>query len=314
MMQHDLDNPDKRLKGNHTSATFEDLASQFAPFDAILFQGGDIVSNTIMIIEEMSTSDLAEFSHMGMLVNSDILPTISQLIPGRWYVFESTMSMKFYSSVQDTVSKKGKFGVQIRDFEEVISSYPGRVAWAKLLNNPWRQDFIVGNMNVKAKEVDIKRNKNNADENDGDKPFMIQDLSFANVTLIQRRELLAKEMTAIYSTYKARIYNVNCLDLCAAAFKCLRPIRDKLDEIVICDRKILNNMATNKPLTHGTTYNPFGWIFCSQLIAICWKQIGVLNSSIDPRDWLPISCLGTTDYKCIVYEPIFILINTNHKL
>lgn len=323
------------------SRLYNEISKEFSPFDAILFQGGDVVSKTIMIAEEMSVDDDGEykFSHLGMLVNSQVLPDIKQLIPGEWYVFESTMSMQPYDSVPDVVSKQGKFGTQIRHLTEIVHSYNGKMAWGKLINNPWNENFTCtfstidnsdyrieikeeNDKTVETNKRKLENKENNKKENKCDvkklynpHPFKITDLLFQSLNLQERRDLLAQEMSAIYQNFAHSMYNPNCLDCFAAAFKCLRPMRDRIDTLVICKHMLLTNMGI-KPLKskNGTIYTVNGWVFCSELIAICWKNIGVLNSTIDCRDWLPIDCFGVRqNYPKIVQDPIFLLHGANNS-
>lgn len=109
-----------------TTLPYSQLQPKIQPLDLILFQGADFVSQTLLR-KELKTPN--NFSHVGLVVTSDILPDVKALIPGRLYVWESTIANSLP-------------GLQIRDLEEVITAYtatPGvKVAWGHLQKNPWR--------------------------------------------------------------------------------------------------------------------------------------------------------------------------------
>lgn len=126
-------------------ANYEDIKKKILPFDLIAFRGGDAVSDLITTLEQ-NRLKIGAFSHVGMVVSSKILSSFEGFIldPKKLYVFESTFSYNIggvTDGVADVSSKKGKLGVQLRDLEEVIPTYitdpKTRVAWCKLLNNPF---------------------------------------------------------------------------------------------------------------------------------------------------------------------------------
>src|SRR5665647_2948091 len=71
---------------------YKEISKDFSPFDAVFFSGSDTVSQFIKIAEHFGNSQDAPFSHIGMLINSEIFPELDILVPGAWYVFESTSS------------------------------------------------------------------------------------------------------------------------------------------------------------------------------------------------------------------------------
>lgn len=118
-----------------SSLPYTELTNQFAPLDLLLFRGTSLFSQAIMFAQKVTT-DCGDYSHAAILVNSEILPTVPQLLPGRWYVWESTLSQGV-----PNVEGSNRVGVQIRDLEQVMvecQDHKGIVAWGKLLANPWR--------------------------------------------------------------------------------------------------------------------------------------------------------------------------------
>lgn len=238
--------------------TYADAAKNFQPLDLILFRGSDFVSDTIRLFEAAELKN-GQFSHSGVLVNSEILPSVPQLTPGRWYVWESTASAtsgileKFTTDVPNALTGKGKFGVQIRDFEEVVSAYlqssGAAVAWCPLKSNPWTRL---------------------PNEND--------------VVYADRKAELIQDVRDVFVEYGTRTYDANCLDLFASLLPCLRKPRDKFRAFLVGERKILSSVDLK--------LDPLGWIFCSQLVTLIYQEVGVISGSINPLNVVPVDFLG----------------------
>lgn len=115
------------------------LSNQIKPFDLIVFRGSDIVSDTISFVENQMLG-CGEWTHVGMIVTTDIMP-IKNGVKDRLYILESTMSGSLGDGVNDIEKNKGTFGVQIRDFEDVVNKYDKhpdtRIGWCKLIKNPY---------------------------------------------------------------------------------------------------------------------------------------------------------------------------------
>jgi len=112
-------------------------------FDLILFDGKDIFSHLIKVMEERQINrDFPDteddlFSHVGIALRRDALPDIIK--DDDVYIWESTMSGLLGEGVKN-VDGKSFFGVQLRNFSQVIAKYDRsgktRVAYAKLINRP----------------------------------------------------------------------------------------------------------------------------------------------------------------------------------
>ena len=261
-----------------TPQSYLAIAKQFTPLDLILFKGSDYVSDAICIVEQ-KILDEGDFSHCGILVNSDLLPTIPQLIPGRWYVWESTLSAtsgilsQFTDGQPNIETGNGKFGVQIRDFEQVVTAYTksgGKVAWAKLLSNPW------GNVSP----------HNN----------------------------LVKTVCDVNKIYGTQTYDANCLDLLGAIFPCIRKPRDLFDSMLYDGHLVLTSfhLEANNPNDLGIT----GWQFCSELVARVYQAIGLISKDLDPRDFTPVDFLGVNPklVKRLVVTPVYITPSLNTEM
>lgn len=117
---------------------FSQIKDQFKPFDIIVFRGAEFVSDTISVVEKIFIGN-GDWTHVGMVITPEIMP-FKHGIPGKLYIWESTMSGKLGDGPNDIETGKGDFGVQIRDLGDVIDKYDNnkdtRIGWCKLLNNP----------------------------------------------------------------------------------------------------------------------------------------------------------------------------------
>lgn len=127
------------------SGTFySQIKNKIKPFDLILFRGSEPISDMIATTEKLMLKD-GNWTHVGVIVTTDIIP-IQNGENGKLYIWESTMAGKSGDNVKNIETDKSFFGVQIRDFEQVVNDYDSsprsKIGWAKLLNNPIdRKDF-----------------------------------------------------------------------------------------------------------------------------------------------------------------------------
>jgi hypothetical protein len=249
---------------------YNQLIKQLTPLDLLLFRGSDKVSDVICFLQNKFLN-CGEFSHVGLVVNSELLPTVPQLKPGRWYVWESTMSSSggiisnFVDNAVNVETGEGKFGVQIRDLEKVIDSYigkGGKISWAALKNNPWK--------------------------------------------VLKDRKTLISNVTRAHTLYGTRTYDANVCALLGALFPCFRKVRDVFDEFLINGEFILSTINDyiefDDDVPHDddpdyfdqtiSKYNMSKWVFCSELVAIIYQKIGVIDSDKDPRNVVPVDFLG----------------------
>lgn len=77
---------------------------------------------------------------------------------------------------------------------------------------------------------------------------------------------IREKFKIIYNEYNGRKYNINLLSLLSTVYVSLRPFR-----------KPINKLFKTKDM-----------IFCSQLVAIVYKELGLLDESVNPRNVLPI--------------------------
>jgi hypothetical protein len=120
---------------------YKDIKHKIKPLDLLVFHGPEVISTSIMYLQKLKL-DNGDWSHVGMVVNTDILPNIPNGKKDRLYILESALGGDINDGVPDT-NGETKLGVQIRDLEDVIKNYyklPNTlVGWCKLKNNPCDQ-------------------------------------------------------------------------------------------------------------------------------------------------------------------------------
>lgn len=267
--------------------SYEDIRQTIKPFDLMAFRGGDLASRLINVLEKYEVGH-GEFTHVGMVVTSDILPrctvnvgeTIKEikLIPGKLYLYQSTFTYNvpyISDGMTDITTGKGFFGVQLCDLEEVIPVYiinkTAKVAYCKLSLNPWE---------------------------------LKTDESIESLTL--RRLQLQKDFTLFFENHQGRFYEMDPLSLLGAMFPPLRCIRDAQDQIFTSLIKKLNKWGLTS-ISSDSNLTPSGWQFCSELVANVYKLIGVLPVTLNAENILPITFFGYREFNDpIVNTPIYL--------
>lgn len=238
-------------KWNIREVKYNRLKKRIMPLDVIFFSGNDFISKTIKFLQEKKLGN-GSISHIGLIVNKDILPNVPNLEKDKLYIWESTSSVElpFYSEKAiDVVSGQGKFGIQIRDLEQVIEHYLSKqdtaVYWGKLRENPWR---------MKDNE-DIKIYK-------------------------KRRKKTMWLMEDIYDIYGTTRYDNSLLDLFASLFPSMRPVRNSKLWLM---KKFKSKKKKNKFK---------GKLFCSEFVSMIYKTLNIIPEHINPSDVVPVDFLG----------------------
>jgi len=279
---------------------FSDIKNNIQPLDLIFFKATDYISLAIRESEKIEQK-CGEFSHVGLVVNKELLPFISELKPDRLYIWESTISKKLPGrdsslSVPDIETGKPRFGVQIRDLEEVfynfyncstnyvtlpfsyIYSFFGKIksffipnsvltpqiAWCKLIRNPWLTDSYES----KSKIINI--------------------------------------LNRFHTINGLRFYELNPIVLLSSVFPDLRPYRSKYDSFIIN----LHNTLVKYGLSYGnetpqdieeTT------VFCSQFVMMIYQDLNIVSREYDPSNFTPMSFFDKNNYTLnLLYDPIYL--------
>lgn len=249
--------------------TFLRSEQLLVPFTLVAFRGGDIVSSFIRVLEKVTMGN-DEFSHIALLITAECCPFLSGLRPGKAYVWESTFGFKVAGvgdGVPDATTGKHKFGVQIRDLEELVPAYLNAsdktaVAICSLLHNPW-----------------LQRAGESADE------------------LAQRRAQLVDIMQALHARYSRKLYELNMLEMLAAALRCLRPVRDALEAVLVDGMVTLTNMTQDEHDQQLSSHEAAQryrtqWLWCAEFVCIVLQAIGVVPRNFKPQNAVACDFLG----------------------
>lgn len=263
-----------------TLATY--LASQPVPFTLLAFRGADIVSSLIRVVEHVSMGR-DEFSHIALVVTSECCPFVNGLQPGKAYVWESTFGYRVAGvgdGVPDITTGKHKFGVQIRDLEELVPAYlrasGTAVAVCPLLDNPW-----------------LPRRGESTDE------------------VWRRRARIVDIMRDLHARYSRKMYELNLLEMLAAGLRCLRPVRDALETVLVDGMVTLTNMthedgtASTEEARHRYRTQ---WLWCAEFVCIVLQAIGVVPPGFKPQNTVACDFLGgdIDGMPAVAAEPVYI--------
>jgi hypothetical protein len=124
----------KKIRGGENNIkTFDEIKDKIKPYDIICFYGDGIISKIIGFFEDFTLGS-DEWTHIGMVVTTDIIP-IKNGKPGKLYLLDSSMSGENHDGTINIETGVGKSGVQIRSLKSVIKKRL-KVAWFKLQNKP----------------------------------------------------------------------------------------------------------------------------------------------------------------------------------
>lgn len=104
----------------------QDIAERKAsPIDLIFLKGLDFVGTSLGIQEDHTEN---EFTHVALVINTEVCPWIHELVKGRLYGLFS-------------VAIGAEVGLAIRDIEELVPAYcateGAHIAWGRLRDNGW---------------------------------------------------------------------------------------------------------------------------------------------------------------------------------
>lgn len=112
-------------------------------------------------------------------------------------------------------------------------------------------------------------------------------IAFAPLDKHARSTLNSENFQSLFQRLDGIVYDSNITSLTGAQYKCCRPAR-KLTESI---------------------FNTNNWLFCSELVATVYKNIGLFPSTLNVSNVIPTDFLGTdTDYEVpvVIEEPIYI--------
>ena len=178
---------------------YKDIKNEIKPLDLLVFKGGEVVSTAIRLLEQLQVGN-KDWSHVGIVINTDLLPNIPNGKKNKLYILESGMSGDLNDGVP-TTDGKVVLGVQVRDLEEVIKGYnkldDTLVGWCKLKNNPYNQKI-----NESLEEYEA------------------------------RLLILRSDFIEIYNEYGTKFFDISPLNLLAGLIPQLRCFRHEWDKYI----------------------------------------------------------------------------------
>ena len=202
----------KQIDGNDIPVkyTYEEAKLRFRPLDVIAFRGTGFLNNGVVLVESIKNvlggDDFKKevWTHVGLLVNSEILPKeiLKTESTNQWFIWESSTSY----SVPDVENKLIMKGVQIRELKAVCDEYAKyadtEITVFPLQANPWTD--------VKSNDVG-QRSEGEHEEGD-------------------QKQIFKTQLKQLHEFYRGRPYDFT--GQCAALCCCLRGIRDNVHPLI----------------------------------------------------------------------------------
>ena len=137
-----------------------DVLSRIRPLDLIFFRGTDLVSHTIRECQRHHAKSHCYDcslvpSHIGIVVNRELLPHVTCMKSSKLYLLESTITYGYVTSTSRILDGVDN-GVQLRELKRALDVYcnppltaydkfcatvracPPSAYWAPLINNPYK--------------------------------------------------------------------------------------------------------------------------------------------------------------------------------
>lgn len=305
------------LSPRYNGYSYRYLVERAQPLDLLLFRGGDQISNILRMCQE-NVNGNGDFSHVGIIVTKKILK-LKYLKSNRLYVWESTFSYPLAGitdGVPDVETGKGRFGVQIRDLEEVLNNMVGdknqsALAWGRLEHNPWERRKGESGGQFKKRQRQIR-----------------------------------KTLMALHSKVGSRYFENNVFGMLAALVPCMKIVRNFSDESITKsidlmktiddefrsltrrlhmitedvkevkrvkfeDRESDKDNDKDKDHTFDIDFPSADlassrFLFCSEMVAIIYLEMGILGREVDPANVLPTDFITRHP---VVERPIMIFPN-----
>jgi len=249
----------KKYTITKNGAFYDDYKYDIRPLDLVMFKGGDFVSDIIRYLEKKKGSKI---SSSGYKTVSDAFSHVGIVVNryilddprleyGKLYIWESTMSGRLTDGVYN-IENESYLGVQLRDLDDVIRAYDSDEN-TQIAFCPIKEEFL--------------------------------DIWIENECILKQR------FTTLFIKYNGIRYDANFYSLASSMFKCLRPMRDNVEDIT------------------GTKM----WLFCSELVAMIYKELGFFSENVEPKNVVPMDFLGYDadssidgGIPVIVKEPIYV--------
>lgn len=256
--------------------SYEKVRPELKAFDLVFFKGVGFSADLIRLGEWMTSTNKTcdpntlEFSHVGIVLTSDLLQGIKNVQPNELYLWESTLNDRAGIGVPDINGKYLK-GVQLRDLDSVIIEY-----------NKYNVKKAVSKGN-KPKDSYISIAL--LDENSRD-------------CVNKNYATIKADFPEIFTRYQDIRYDAQPLSLLGSMFECFRweKLNDEINE----------------------TLGSKDWLFCSELVTVIFKEVGIFPNSCKPGFVVPTDLLGHDRDKIedggvplVIKKPINLMCNTS---
>lgn len=247
----------------------EQLLDKAQPLDVIFYHGTGIFSTTIRILETLVTDD-SRFSHVGIVVTSELLPNVLQLEQGKKYIFESNLVIpNVTDGTPDVRTGKVRFGVQIRSLEEVAKAFTttekgNYIALSGLAGSPWSDDKL--------------------------------------------KTVLTDKVSKFVEEYGYKGYELNPFSLFSAIFPCCGRVNQVVEHKIVDGLKTIPFM--NDTLDIDVTTVADSTVFCSELAVRLYQRLGIIPNTVDAQSVSPMALLNPgTKFKKFLNEPVKVIIS-----
>jgi len=183
----------------------ESFISRCQPLDVIFFSGSGFVSKMIQFGQDLDGKNISKvkWSHVGVVVDTSIMPNIRNGIAGEKYIWESTYSGQFpghseFNTVPDIESGECVFGIQIRPLKDVLITY------------------------LKPKNTFVAR-------------FPLKDNPIVNADKEMRRSIISR-LEILHRDFYHRGYENSPVDCLSFVIPCCRPFRSCFGtkDLIVC--------------------------------------------------------------------------------
>ncbi len=225
----------------------QDFVDKVQPFDLLLFHGTGIFSTAIRKMQALAM-DTGEFSHVGIVINSELFPDIPQLVSGRTYILDSNLVVPVVTDgVKDVRTNKVRFGVQIRDALDVFTAFYDKsednyISWCRLQENPW--------LNIEDKK-EIK-----------------------------------KDMLEFIEEFGYKPYELNCFELLGSLCGCFKNIRVKIEEEVVEGYRVLSLFGVTEERSAEDIQRMS--VFCSEFVGIILQIVHKIPPNVATSEIAPM--------------------------
>lgn len=260
---------------NNVCVPYGKIKQNLKSFDLVFFKGKGFIGDLIRFGEWLTSVNkdynigTLEFSHVGLILNSDLLQGVKNVSPGELYIWESSLNDRSGIGVPDI---NGQYfqGVQLRKLDDVIKGYNKHYVEKSRKDGklPKKQSCIsIAQLNEKLREY-------------VDKKYDELKISFPD----------------IFKRYQGIHYDSQPCDLLGAMLKCFRwgKVNDEI-----------NYLLGSKD-----------WLFCSELVTVVFKDVGIFAETCKPAFVVPTDLLGHDADKIeeggvplVVKDPINLALN-----